>query len=66
MLVEGRKHKLPVDFGGGLLFGSAHSFFCTDSRTQAHQLLVRVVLKLLLAAGEGEAGDIVASSKQLS
>lgn len=65
MLVEGGKHKFSVNFGGGLLFGGAHGFFCTDSRTQTHQLLVRVVLEFLLAAGEGEAGNVVASSKQL-
>jgi hypothetical protein len=63
MLVEGGKHKLSVDFGGGLLFGSAHGFFYTNSHTQTHQLLVGIVLEFLLAAGEGEAGDIIACGK---
>jgi hypothetical protein len=66
MFVEGWKHKLPVDLGGGLLFGSTQSFFRANSYTQTHQLLVGVVLEFLLAASEGEAGNIVTSSKQLS
>jgi hypothetical protein len=66
MLVETGEHKHPVDLGGGLFLGRAHGFFCADSRTQNHQLLVGIVPEFLLAAGEGEAGDIVTSSKQFS